>query len=223
MSEPKHPRAYFFGRMAAAMTHEMKNVLAIMKESRGLMQDLMEINEDIDFPHKARFIKAMDTIGAQLDRGVTIASRFNRFAHSPDAGTREVDCGEWCALIAHLCLRHARSKELELVAEEPDAPLLIVTDPYLLLETLEAGIQVHYACTPPGSDVHIGCVPAAEGVSFTLMSKDTPPDAAVAAADAPEAAVAFDAFSELAAALSGTAAWTEDALGVRFTIAALNA
>ena len=29
----------FFGRMTAGITHEMKNVLAIIKESSGLMQD----------------------------------------------------------------------------------------------------------------------------------------------------------------------------------------
>ena len=180
------------------MTHEMKNVLAIMKESRGLMEDLMEINEDIDFPHKDRFIKAMNTIKAQLDRGVTIATRFNRFAHSPDEGVREVDCQEWAELIAHLCLRHARSKELELVpGPPPDPAARVVTDPFMLLETLEAALEVLYACAPPKCAVSIACEPQHMGVRYRVTAPG---------ADPARAEAAFAQFDSLAGALLAEAA-----------------
>lgn len=210
MSAPKHRGAAFFGQMSAAMTHEMKNVLAIMKESRGLMEDLMEINADIDFPHKDRFLKAMNTIKAQLERGVTIATRFNRFAHSPDDAVREVDCQEWGELIAHLCLRHARSKELELVpGPAPEPPLVIETDPFTLLEALHAGIEIMYACAPAKNEVTIVCAPDNDGARYEISAPG---------ARAEAHGEAFAAFRELAEEIKATAELSPSGEGVRLTL-----
>lgn len=37
----------FMGRITAGITHEMRNVLAVIRESAGLIQDLMEKCQDV--------------------------------------------------------------------------------------------------------------------------------------------------------------------------------
>ena len=84
----------FFGRITAAFTHEMKNVLAIIKESAGLMEDLLALSQNAAFPHQERFVRSLATIEAQAKRGIELSNRLNRFAHSPDEAFATVDLNE---------------------------------------------------------------------------------------------------------------------------------
>jgi len=43
-------KAAFMGRITASATHDMKNVLAIIKESAGLMEDLIALHKDLPAP-----------------------------------------------------------------------------------------------------------------------------------------------------------------------------
>ncbi|MCP3901564.1 MAG: sensor histidine kinase, partial [Desulfobacteraceae bacterium] len=38
-------KAAFFGKITASITHEIQNVLAIIKENAGLMEDFLLINQ----------------------------------------------------------------------------------------------------------------------------------------------------------------------------------
>ncbi len=69
----------FFGTLAAAMTHDMKNFLAIVNENAGLLADLavraQHPGVPID-PLKAGTIS--EKIGKQVARADTLMKRFNR-------------------------------------------------------------------------------------------------------------------------------------------------
>jgi len=83
--------AAFMGRITAGVTHEMKNVLAIIKESAGLMEDLLALSKDASFPHREKFSSVLSKIRNQVARGVDISTRLNAFAHSPDRRPADVD------------------------------------------------------------------------------------------------------------------------------------
>jgi hypothetical protein len=46
VNSEENRKAAFMGRITAGVTHEMKNVLAIIKESAGLMEDFLKISQD---------------------------------------------------------------------------------------------------------------------------------------------------------------------------------
>ena len=46
--------ALFMGRMTAQATHEMQNILATIRESSGLMEDLLAMGGE-NFAHAERF------------------------------------------------------------------------------------------------------------------------------------------------------------------------
>lgn len=81
-NDPSHLR--FFGTVTASVSHELKNVLAIVNENAGLIEDVLAMAAKGRDPDPARLLKAVQAIQAQIRRGDTIIKGLNRFAHSVD-------------------------------------------------------------------------------------------------------------------------------------------
>jgi C4-dicarboxylate-specific signal transduction histidine kinase len=104
----------FFGKMTASFTHEMRNVLAIIRESAGLMEDLLSLSQNDTFPHKERFVRSLSTIETQAKRGIELSGRLNRFAHSTDVTEATLDLNQTLEEILFLSERFARLKGVTL-------------------------------------------------------------------------------------------------------------
>lgn len=124
--------AKFMGRITAGMTHEIRNVLAVMRESAGLMEDIMSLPESGSFPHKERFSKALGVIQQQVERAVELVGRLNRFAHSMDELRATVDLGELLEQISALLARKARNSRVQLKAKVQGEGIRVSTDPFAL-------------------------------------------------------------------------------------------
>ena len=94
----------FFGRISASISHEIKNVLAIINENAGLLEDLTFMankGKPID-PDRLKRMAA--TVQKQIGRGDEILKNMNRFAHSIDETVAEVDLNQTIELIIALPL-----------------------------------------------------------------------------------------------------------------------
>jgi len=125
-------KAAFMGKITAGVTHEMKNVLAIIKESAGLMEDLIALDKDNSLPHKEKFLRSLSRIADQVARGVDLSTKLNSFAHSPDQPTASVDLNQAVGQTAFVCQRSAASKGIKVRAAFHEAPIKVVTDPLAL-------------------------------------------------------------------------------------------
>lgn len=74
----------FLGKLLAGYTHELKNHLAVINESSGLMDDLLEMSEVGDEKLHLRFKKIIGTIGERISSANTMAMYLNRVAHRMD-------------------------------------------------------------------------------------------------------------------------------------------
>ena len=84
----------FFGRMGRHVSHELKNVLATISETAGLLLDLMELHGRGGMPGGARLVELCGRIVSVVERGNVTVQALNRFAHSVDDPVSEVDlCG----------------------------------------------------------------------------------------------------------------------------------
>jgi nitrogen fixation/metabolism regulation signal transduction histidine kinase len=131
----------FFGKMTANLTHEFKNIMAIIQESAGLMEDIMAITPLSKEKYQERFNNSMVTIKNQLQRGMLLASRFNRFAHAPDHSVAEIDLGE---TIDHFCIlteRFARLKHISLESGSHEKQVSLKTNPVFLYMALFYGLE----------------------------------------------------------------------------------
>lgn len=142
MNHLKRKELVFFGKITAGITHEIKNVLAIIQESSGLMEDILDITENGTFPHKDKFIKSLNRIHGQIQRGIDISSRLNRFAHSPDHSPASLDLNEITEQMILLASRFTRLKNVVLESSPSDPPLIIKSDPVSLEMALFESIEI---------------------------------------------------------------------------------
>ncbi|MGD8291766.1 MAG: sensor histidine kinase, partial [Desulfobacterales bacterium] len=77
----------FFGRISASVSHELKNVLAIVNENAGLLEDLACMANRGKPIDPSRLIKMADAVKKQVGRADEILKNMNRFAHSIDQPT----------------------------------------------------------------------------------------------------------------------------------------
>ena len=146
----------FFGKITASMTHEFKNVLAIIKESAGLMEDITKIAPLSDSKHQEKFDNALKTIKNQLNRGMELSTVFNRFAHAPDKSTAEINLQNLAEQVVTLSDRFARLKHISLKAasdDQSDKSINITGNPVWSQMAVCTGIECYLDQLPPDSEI----------------------------------------------------------------------
>ena len=107
----------FFGQVSASFTHEMQNVLAIIRESSGLLEDLFAFAGPKDWAHLEKFNRSLQGIQNQVSRGLELMKRLNRFAHAPDLKWIKTDAWVHAELMVCMCQRFAVMKKVVLELE----------------------------------------------------------------------------------------------------------
>ena len=126
----------FFGRISASISHELKNVLAIVNENAGLLEDftlMADRGKPID-PARLKIMAA--AVKRQVGRADEILKNMNRFAHSIDQTTTTVDLDQMINLFIALTARFAAMRGVKVDLQLPANPLTIQTAPYYLMNLL---------------------------------------------------------------------------------------
>lgn len=131
----------FLGKITASLTHEIKNTFAIILESAGLLSDIISLSQEGTFPHKEKFQRVLGNITEQVNRGVDITTRLNRFAHSMDEPLTSVNVPGLLEQITLLMRRLASRRGIELTAVAADQDLSLRSDPFRLLLVLGSVID----------------------------------------------------------------------------------
>jgi hypothetical protein len=119
--------AAFIAKVTAGATHEIRNVLAIIKESAGLIEDVIRSLDQRRPLDRDKVLRSVGRIDAQVSRGAKLVSNLNRFAHSLDRTRDTLDLNQEIQQAAFLCQRFARQKS-HLVQVRPgdqDLPLVV--------------------------------------------------------------------------------------------------
>jgi len=123
----------FFGKMTASISHEIKNVLAIINENAGLLEDIT-LMADRGRPIEPERLKTLaQAVMKQISRADTIVKNMNRFAHSTDESIKSVDLNDTLELVVVLSNRLASMRGLELDPKLQKTPVKIRTSPFLLM------------------------------------------------------------------------------------------
>jgi len=122
----------FFGKMSASISHEMKNVLAIINENAGLLEDLTVMAEKGMPIDPQRLRTQASRIMKQIRRGDDIIKGMNRFAHSVDEPWRQVELNDTLGLMCTLSGRFASMRGVTLELDPPSIQVPILTNPFLL-------------------------------------------------------------------------------------------
>ena len=132
----------FFGRIGADVSHDMRNVLSIIGEYAGLLDDLLGLSENgrpLDYA-KLRGISA--NISRQVREGTELMGRFSRFAHAADEPTASFDLTELTRNVAALARRHVTLAGCTLEVELPDGAIPVSANPFRLQHAVFSVIQL---------------------------------------------------------------------------------
>jgi nitrogen-specific signal transduction histidine kinase len=103
----------FIGKILAGFTHEIKNHLAIVKESVGLMGDMMQIHKtpESDF---SQYLQIIRSIEEQIEKAIVHFRYLNRFSHRMDTPLSSFNINESLEELTALIDRFAAQKKIVL-------------------------------------------------------------------------------------------------------------
>ena len=155
MNEPKHPdeNVLFMGRVVASYSHEIKNILAIINESSGLMHDLITLKKEDLSERTQRFTKTLEDIEEHVLRGQELSTHLNALAHAPDKEVGGVDIVHSMHTVFELTRRLVRNKSLSVKMHAPGDKLLITTKPLEFMHLTFCALEWAMARSQPGDEI----------------------------------------------------------------------
>jgi signal transduction histidine kinase len=120
----------FFGKITASVSHELNNVLSIINEYSGLLDDLMLADDRGKPVEKDRIKKIALNIAEQIKREQEIIKLLNRFAHRVDAPILQFNLNELVNDIIRLSRRFAALKKVSLEITLPQETISITNFPF---------------------------------------------------------------------------------------------
>jgi signal transduction histidine kinase len=125
----------FFGRVSAVVSHELKNIMATISETAGLLGDLVELAGEGRPLEPGELRSISETIMDEIQRGYASIGRLNAFAHSVDQPFEEVELSKIVNLAVGLsqALAYARRVELD---PAPAAEVKLHTNSFSLIDLL---------------------------------------------------------------------------------------
>lgn len=109
----------FFGKVSATACHELKNVLAIINENNGLLEDIAFMAQKGRPIEPERLGRACEGIAKQVRRADELLEYVSRFAHSVDQFEDEIDLEDCCRLVTFLARRLTAARKLSVEVEAP--------------------------------------------------------------------------------------------------------
>ena len=110
----------FLGKMNAHISHELRNIMATISETAGLMGDLIEIGAERGNLDPDRLTELCSRITALVDRGNDTIRNMNGLAHSMDEPVRDSDMNTEARLMAKISQYAPHSREVDLNLAAPE-------------------------------------------------------------------------------------------------------
>jgi light-regulated signal transduction histidine kinase (bacteriophytochrome) len=141
MESHNDQKSVFLGKVTASVAHDLQNVLAVIKETSGLLQDILLINQS-SLPGKftETFTKNIESVQKQIARGVSITSGLNGFAHTADYRESHVNIENLIQKLIFVTRRIFNHKGFSIEITDCQGEPSILTDPVMLQMLLFEGI-----------------------------------------------------------------------------------
>jgi hypothetical protein len=162
-----------FGRITASVAHDVRNVLAIINENAGLLEDaclLAEKGRPLDLK---RALRIAADLKQQVRRGDRISRGLSHLSHSVDAGGIAMDASEWVAAFVALADRLTFAQGVSLHADEGEAGPLVQSG-FELLQLMWACLEAAIIRVGPHKRIGLSFVETPESVCFRFGGLDAP-------------------------------------------------
>lgn len=121
----------FIGKIIAGFTHEVKNYLAIIKESAGLIEDLITLGKDTE-SDSGQYLEIIRSIEEQIEKTNILYRYLNRFAHRMDDQLATFNINESLEELTALVTRFANQNKITIEKDFHESMPSIYSNPSLL-------------------------------------------------------------------------------------------
>ncbi len=141
--------------MTASATDEVRNVLAIIKESAGPHRGHDPRSGERAPRTEEKVLRAVDRIETQVKRGADLLTNLNRLSHTLDHGLVTVDLGEEVAQMVFRGQRFARKKGQQVTIGDLEEKCTFPVNPLHLQMVLFAALERCLDRLPEGSSATV--------------------------------------------------------------------
>jgi len=185
----KYESLAFFGKVNASISHELKNIMAIISETAGLLGDMADMASTGN-PVSPEALKTYTgSVIEEIQRCFTTIRQMNRFSHSVDTPIAEVNLTELIELVIHLTSYLRFSGKAHVHNCDAGKPL-VKTCPFILQAIVYQALASHFKNNGPGGETTISVCSQDQSIwrmIFSEMNKGDhlfPDDATKEMADA---------------------------------------
>jgi len=145
----------FFGAITASVSHELNNVISIVNQTAGLLDDLLIGAREGRAIKNERLERMAESVKNQTERGIGIIRRLNKFAHSADEAIREYDLSEMTENLVALTRRLTNLKKAELEMIPASGPISVVGSPFLVQQALFLSIRLSLSAVQENDTIRV--------------------------------------------------------------------
>jgi len=131
----------FFGKMSVAATHEIKNSLAIINESAGLLKDLSMMAEKGPPLSLERINDISQRVIRQVQRADLVLRKLNQFSHSVDMSTQVADLEKTVRFVLNLASGFIERQGVLVEVTAPVSPVLVTSNLFYLENMIWKAIE----------------------------------------------------------------------------------
>ena len=159
----------FFGKVNASISHELKNILAIISEAAGLLNDLTELaSKGQDFKLEMMKTCSQDII-EEIQRGFGTIKQMNTFSHSVDDPLKRVNLIEVLGLVINLAGFLSFASKVRFDPPEESAPI-ILTCPWRLQNLIYQSLVYAFESVGPDGEIQVSLHPQKNGSARITFS-----------------------------------------------------
>ena len=131
----------FMGDILASVTHEMQNVMAIIKESGALADDILNLNGPPRMRYGDKLEESLQHIREQVGRGRDLMLMLNGFAHAASDYSQSCDVVQFARQISILAERMVRMGECRLLVNLDGEPLPVFGNALMIMQSMYLGLS----------------------------------------------------------------------------------
>jgi nitrogen-specific signal transduction histidine kinase len=159
----------FFGKVNASISHELKNILAIISEAAGLLNDLTEMaTKGQNFELEMMKTCSQDIV-EEIQRGFTTIKRMNVFSHSMDNPLKRVNLIEVLDLIINLAGFLSFASKVHFDPPVGAAPI-VLTCPWRLQNLIYQTLVFAFESVGPDGEIEVSLHPQKNGSARVTVS-----------------------------------------------------
>jgi signal transduction histidine kinase len=144
----------FFGKVNASISHELKNILAVISEASGLLSDLVELAEKGKSVQMEMFKTCSQDIEEEIRRGFETVKTMNAFSHSVDKSITRVPLIELINLTVSISQYLSYASKVKIRVMDHTDPV-ISTSPFRLQHLIYNALDYAFKIAGPDGEIQI--------------------------------------------------------------------